>query len=418
MNRKRKIITFIILAVVMALAFPTIAIAVTESDVQAQVAARGGEAVTGNVFIWFLCAVAFLKISQKIDSFMSSLGINVGNTGGSMIAELLIASKGIAAGRNIFGGGGFGTHGASGSNGASGASGSSGTHGGSGFMSGGLAGVVGRSFNRGAVKTATSGEGGGIGGAMFTSSVSKGGEYANTITGDVAKGSINTTGTITGEPAVKAFNSFIGNTAQTGSTNVSRGSSADTPMGMADASPAFVNLSGPHKETPASTSAFGSPTGSPSGTPDTSPAFGSSFGYDDAFTSPDVAPSSTPTYSDVSGSPTSMPDSSSVYGGTASPPDSIQTVSNVEIGGGRITGMEISADSPDGIQFRMYNTEQYMAPESHHETVSAADGSLWYKQYAQDTVEKTPYMAPDGSIAYNESIVKKLPDMPRRKDRV
>ena len=42
--------------------------AVTEAEVQAQVAAVGREAVTGNVFIWFLCAVAFLKVSQKIMS--------------------------------------------------------------------------------------------------------------------------------------------------------------------------------------------------------------------------------------------------------------------------------------------------------------------------------------------------------------
>lgn len=57
--------------------------AVTESEVEAV----GKETAAGNVFIWFLCAIAFLKISQKIDSFLSSLGINVGHTGGSMMAE-------------------------------------------------------------------------------------------------------------------------------------------------------------------------------------------------------------------------------------------------------------------------------------------------------------------------------------------
>ena len=56
--------------------------AISESDVQSQVDAVGKEAVSGNVLIWFLCAVAFLKISQKIDSFMASLGVNVGHTGG------------------------------------------------------------------------------------------------------------------------------------------------------------------------------------------------------------------------------------------------------------------------------------------------------------------------------------------------
>ena len=46
------------------------------------------------------------------------------------------------------------------------------------------------------------------------------------------------------------------------------------------------------------------------------------------------------------------------------------------------------------------------------------DGTAWYKQYAVDAVDKTPYMAPDGSIAYNESIVKKLPPTPKRKDKI
>ena len=56
--------------------------AITEAEVQAQVAIVGRESVTGNVFIWFLCAVAFLKVSQKIDSnftwpkrLMASFGI-------------------------------------------------------------------------------------------------------------------------------------------------------------------------------------------------------------------------------------------------------------------------------------------------------------------------------------------------------
>ena len=48
-------------------------LAVTEAEVEAQVAEIGKEGVAGNVLIWFLCAVAFLKISQKIDSFMSRL---------------------------------------------------------------------------------------------------------------------------------------------------------------------------------------------------------------------------------------------------------------------------------------------------------------------------------------------------------
>ena len=73
---------------------------------------------------------------------------------------------------------------------------------------------------------------------------------------------------------------------------------------------------------------------------------------------------------------------------------------------------------PEGIAFGMYHTEQYAAPEGSYTTVHAADGSSWYKQYAADSVDKSPYMTPDGSIAYKDTIVKKLPPTPKRKDRI
>ena len=96
----------------------------------------------------------------------------------------------------------------------------------------------------------------------------------------------------------------------------------------------------------------------------------------------------------------------------------VPSFTNVEIGGGRITGTEISEEYPEGISFGMYHADQYTAPEGAYTSVQAVDGTSWYKQYAQDTVEKSPYMAADGSIAYNESIVKKMPPAPKRKDRL
>lgn len=84
----------------------------------------------------------------------------------------------------------------------------------------------------------------------------------------------------------------------------------------------------------------------------------------------------------------------------------------------RITGTEVTAEHPEGISFGMYHADQYVAPEGQYTTVHAVDGTAWYKQYAVDAVDKSPYMAPDGSIAFNESIVKKLPPAPRRKDKI
>ena len=111
---------------------------------------------------------------------------------------------------------------------------------------------------------------------------------------------------------------------------------------------------------------------------------------------------------------------SSYMGYTALGPGAqdIPRYSDVEIGGGRITGTETPAGSQEGLAFGMYHAAQYTAPEGPHEKVYSADGTLWYRQYAQDSVERTPYKAPDGSVAYEERIVKKLPTPPKRKDRL
>ena len=97
MKYKKPILTALVLVscLVLFCSMPVFAAELTEAQVEEAVAEQGKEAVTGNVFIWFLCAIAFLKVSQKIDSFMASLGINVGNTGGNMMAELLIAGRGL-----------------------------------------------------------------------------------------------------------------------------------------------------------------------------------------------------------------------------------------------------------------------------------------------------------------------------------
>lgn len=145
MNQKTKYITGIVLSVLVICALTIPAFALTESDVQSQVSASGKEGVAGNLFVWFLCAVAFLKISQKIDSFMQGLGINVGHTGGSMLAEAMLAARSIAAARGVAGRGRGGNAGRGGSAGGSSGSGDSNT-----FLQGGLAGVANRSFYNGA----------------------------------------------------------------------------------------------------------------------------------------------------------------------------------------------------------------------------------------------------------------------------
>lgn len=304
MKRRYKILIMLTVLVVMVSLTTVPAFALTESEVQDQVNAVGKEAVTGNIFVWFLCAIAFLKVSQKIDSFMSSLGINVGHTGGSMLAEAMIAMRGVGIAKSFMGKGGGG------------GGGSGGSSGGNTFMKGGLSGVVSRKVTNNAVQNANGTKNGGLGGMAFNSSLGKGGGFANSIIGKIATGSIASTGSISGEGAADSLMSYMGYTAL-----------------------------GPDAE-------------------------------------------------------------------------DVPSFSNVDIGGGHIFATEMSDEHPEGIAMGMYHTDQYMAPEGEYTTVTTADGATWYKQYATDTVERTPYKAEDGSVAYNENIVKKLPRAPQRKDRV
>ena len=305
MKNKKVFLSGLALAacLVLCTAMPVFAAELTEAQVEEAVASQGKEAVTGNIFIWFLCAIAFLKVSQKIDSFMASLGINVGNTGGNMMAELLIAGRSLAGAFHGHGGGGGYRRASSPGSAAVGGS----------FLSGGLAGAVGRQVQREAVNAATHySEGASVGNMLYQSSLKKGGDFANNVISNIAHGNYGQVGSIKGEDAAKAYTAYMG----------------------IDAS------------------------------------------------APDAA-----------------------------------TYSNMEIGGGRMTGVE----NANGVsrEFALYSADQYAAPtHGSFETVQSADGAAWYKQYAQDAVERTPYDAGNGKVAYNESIVQKLPPAPQRKDKM
>lgn len=325
--------SIILLIVLIAAMLITPALAIEASEVEALVDSEGKDVVTGNVLIWFLCAVAFLKVSQKVDSFMASLGVNVGHTGGSLLGEAMIVARGIST---IAGAAGHTLGSINGHRNVPGTSSSksppSGNSSTTGFFKGGLAGMVSRKVASDAVKSATSTstvtsashsakrsasvQHSSLGASIYKKSVAAGGAFANDVIGTVARGDIRSTGTISGDSASQALMSYMGFTA----------------LGeQATDVPAF---------------------------------------------------------------------------------------SNVEIGGGRITGIETPPCSSEGTAFGMYQADQYAAPQGDYATVHSADGACWYKQYAQDSVERKPYMAPDDTVAYHESIIKKLPDPPKRKDRM
>ena len=75
----------------------------TEDEAAAAVDAQGKDAVSGNLFLWLLCAIAFLKVSTKLDGILHSLGIGVSRSPGSMLSEALLAFRGFEIGKAFMG---------------------------------------------------------------------------------------------------------------------------------------------------------------------------------------------------------------------------------------------------------------------------------------------------------------------------
>lgn len=342
---KRKLTAIICAAIAVAALLSTSALAVETSEVESAIAASSREEVAGNIFIWFLCAIAFLKISQKIDSFMASLGINVGRTGGSMLGELLIAGRAIGAAAKATGGaaGNIFNRGYASSTHAAGQTYANGN-------GGGVIGVAKRAAGNSAAASATgrsSGLSSVLAGAMFNSSLKNGGQFATSTISSIATGNISSTGSITGEKAAEVLSSYLGFGSQD--------PIAEAAIGDSD-------LSG-----------------------------GSALGG----------------FSDIGNE-----------AGSQAVPQQPPSFRNVEIGGGRITGYESPASGGSERQFAMYNAGQYMQPNGSYDEIKTVDGESWYRQYAEPTVQKTPYDDGSGKIKYNEQIVEQMPQIPRRKDRV
>ena len=441
---KKRILSLLPLALLLAAVLCVPAFALTESEVEAHVAASSKEAVTGNVLIWFLCAVAFLKVSQKIDSFMASMGVNVGRTGGSLMAEAMIAVRGASmiakAGGSAIGGIGKAAAGNSAGGTTSNASGSTG-----GFFKGGLIGMAGRHITNSAVKTATTQTAAvhtaqkqsataathsaspirsddSTSTASHTASSVQAGGGENTIHSAEHTGSDIQSDTSVFAEAVSQQEGVI-ITGQESQSAVHTDSSAQASR--TDSSAQHTHTQGGGESTPNQGNSGQPSHSSTHVTHQTSIggavfarslASGGRFANDVIGT---VARGDTRSTGSITGDLAAQ-SLSSYMGHTAlgAGARNIPRYSDVEIGGGRITGTEYKPGSQEGLAFGMYHAGQYAAPEGPHEKVHSADGALWFKQYAQDAVERRPYKTPDGTVAYEEKIVKKMPTPPKRKDRI
>ena len=441
---KKRILSLLPLMLLLAAMLCTPAFALTEAEVEAEVAASSKATVTGNVLIWFLCAVAFLKVSQKIDSFMASMGVNVGRTGGSLMAETMIAARGVSmlvkAGGGAIGGIGKAVGGVAGgaSSGSTGSQGSTG-----GFFKGGLIGMAGRHITNSAVKTATSQTA-----AVHTAQKQSATAATHTASTIHSSGNTNSATHTAGNMDMGGAGATIHSAEHTGSEVQTDSATFAATMAQQEGviitghetqaavhtdSSTQGNSPGEHVHTQSSgTGAIpnrgNAPQPNHSSTHSVhqtsiggavfarSLASGGKFANDVIGT---VARGDIRSTGSITGDLAAQ-SLSSYMGHTAlgAGAQNIPRYSDVEIGGGRITGTETLAGSKEGQAFGMYHAAQYAAPEGPHEKVHSADGALWYKQYAQDAVERKPYKAPDGTVAYEERIVKKLPTPPRRKDRI
>lgn len=373
----------------------------------------------GNFLIWFLCAVAFLKISQKVDSFVQMLGINVGTTGSSMLSEGAIALRTIDKTRKSS------SIDKSESNNSSSQTA---------FLQGGLTGAVGRHFSQSAIQNITGKSdsiSSNIARSVYNSSIQKGGSFSTDIISKVANGDIGKIGAIKGNDAVQAFESYMGmnNSNISSISNSSICENTDFSNIQQEKGIDFNNMEMSAEQVIAEYQQNTGTVYEPSlnsndvSLENTVDSIGSNEignNNNNVLENGVIAAQENITLNSISEG------SQGVYGNTdkgmyTSSGNNLDTpvYSNIEIGGGRIIGQETSSNSIETREFAMYSTDKYMPPsKGDYKTVTAIDGSKWYHQYAQPTVIKEPFMKEDGKIQYHEHIENKLPEPPKRKDKI
>lgn len=551
--RKRFFLNCLLILVLVAV-MSTSAFAISESDVESAVSASGKEAVSGNVLVWFLCAIAFLKVSQKIDSFLSSLGLNVGHTGGSMLSEAMIAMRAINTATSAVGSalGSRSRHGSAPASGKPGGGSAAAT----GFFSGGLVGMASRKIASDAVRTATA-EKNIVQPQQAEATVSRTHASSDTHSGlqsaseqqrqntsqldqnqqtvssravnseqreksqqalhesqhsmDASKlhqdtqtaqeqqfhAALHTEDQQASHLAFQSENSeFAGSVVQsdefeasseearTEQSQVMQSALQQEQIGVtqreqaqhtqqdtqtvtfgqvesqsrqhtAQSDKQFFSVRNGlskttiaertvqtqerpgrflHSRTPSATPVSAPANEAPAGRSAPIPSaptqfrsfggtlFAKSLYQGGAFANDvigTVAKGDYRTTGSITGE-TATRSLMSYMGFTAlgEHATNIPRYQDVEIGGGRITGREFTPEHPGGIDFCMYHADQYAKPKGDYSKVYSADDTAWYKQYAADTVERKPYQAEDGKIAYHEKIVQKLPNPPQRKDRM
>lgn len=415
-SRLRKLVVLLPCMATMATLWALPALAVSESDVEAAVASQGKEAVSGNLIIWFLCAVAFLKVSTKIDSILQAMGLGVGRAPGSILAEAFMALRGMQAGKAVITGQmpGTGSRGAAAGAGATSA------------FSGGLAGMVSSKLETDTAASMSGSGGGvtsGIGASLYKSTLGQDNGFASRVIGSVATG--QTPGAIHGAAAEEALQGYFAGTPDpTPSQTGADAASAEMPVDGFDNIPTSADsavLDGVGTDVPTDAPIPTSPLALEGDTTvPVSPGYEAEIaqtagGADVSYT---ASVGSGPAVSGGAASSSTIPTSPSLQ------QTALQRVltgqmgnrtTDVEIGGGKITGREVIPGRGQ-IQFAMYNAKQFERPSSHYTVQTSRDGEQWYKVYATSAVERTPTTKDErGHYQYEERKVAVLPKAPARR---
>ena len=221
----------------------------------------------------------------------------------------------------------------------------------------------------------------------------KDGGFASKVIGSIATG--QTGGSITGDSAVEALNGYFAGTSDAEAMPVPA-TSESIPPAMAMAENDTVTDS-PVPATPLALEG--------DSTVDVSPTRDSEIAMRAGGSSAITEQSTIPTSSSIQQAAMNR-----VLLGQMG-----NSVTDVEIGGGKIQGREIIPGRGQ-IQFAMYNARQYEKPDGHFAEQTSRDGEKWYKVYATTRVEKTPTVQDErGRMQYDERKVAAMPKAPARR---
>lgn len=335
---------------------------------------NGGALSTGqgSIFLWFFCALAFLKTAQKFDSYLAAMGLNVAQTGSSMGMEMLMAAKaigGLSGGSrsagSVFRGGGTAT--------ATGAAAS-------GFAAGFASRFKGNSYVRDAVVEGGKhmGMGGSVGfvGRAFGGMAARNGAVLTSESiASVAARPEAVSGAIGGEIADRSLKNYM---PQLGGYDLK-----DTRITGGHISTTATNAAGQTSQVELySTSQFEKPSGPHSVV---TAADGTSW-YQVASGAGGTTFYDTPAFT---GSPSETAQVASVF------PDAAEGTTLRTVGNGVI---EATSDSGSTL---WYNSAYYDEPDAPHGVMQSANGVDWYTM--QQQAEAPSFEQGEAAAAYNQA---------------